>query len=263
MQNTQENTNMHLYEDRIICYIDILGFKRIIDDSTKRQMNPFIANMLRFMKTAINDDKNDSFSSKCNLQIVQFSDTIVASINKFSCDEINWFINKICYLCEEFAKGAVFLRGAIVVGPVYHKSDIIFGPGIVSAYNAESKNAFYPRIVFDDSFFMRTKCKDILIENFITRDFDGMYFIDYIAKSTLTSGDRETEKEYLEQIKDALISYLYRIDDLSIWLDRSTRQKLEWLRTRYNLYIDQLQSYASANGLDDERVLAGDLPTFE
>src|ERR1700734_1453383 len=41
------------------------------------------------------------------------------------------------------------LRGGITVGEVVHDDECVFGPGLVRAYELESKKAYYPRFVLD------------------------------------------------------------------------------------------------------------------
>jgi hypothetical protein len=38
-------------------------------------------------------------------------------------------------------------RGAIVVGDLFHRDNVIFGPALLEAYQIESREAFYPRII--------------------------------------------------------------------------------------------------------------------
>ncbi len=38
-------------------------------------------------------------------------------------------------------------RGAIVVGELYHRDNVILGPALLEAHKIESKEAFYPRII--------------------------------------------------------------------------------------------------------------------
>ena len=45
-------------------------------------------------------------------------------------------------------KGYLF-RGGITVGDIVHDDECVFGPGLVRAYELESKVAQYPRFVLD------------------------------------------------------------------------------------------------------------------
>ena len=50
-------------------------------------------------------------------------------------------------------------RGAIVVGDLYHRDNIIFGPALVEAHTIESREAFYPRVIVS-----RTALEDLADE---------------------------------------------------------------------------------------------------
>jgi hypothetical protein len=41
-------------------------------------------------------------------------------------------------------------RGALVVGDLYHRDNVIFGPALIEAFNIERGEAFYPRILLSE-----------------------------------------------------------------------------------------------------------------
>ena len=44
-----------------------------------------------------------------------------------------------------------FTRGAVVLGPVHHCDNVIFGPALLEAVKIEEREAFYPRILVSDT----------------------------------------------------------------------------------------------------------------
>jgi hypothetical protein len=44
----------------------------------------------------------------------------------------------------------ILTRGGVVQGGAYHNGRVLFGPGIVEAYNLEREVAKYPRIVVSE-----------------------------------------------------------------------------------------------------------------
>jgi hypothetical protein len=65
-------------------------------------------------------------------------------------------------------------RGAIVLGDLYHRDNIIFGPALLSAYKIESKEAFYPRIVVSQE-----------VEEFLDEEEDGLVIPDETGRKVL------------------------------------------------------------------------------
>ena len=85
------------------------------------------------------------------------------------------------------------MRGGISIGDVHYEEDTIFGPGFVRAYELESVYARIPRIVIDPTLIAQLKSDERLSSKYnefredvrqirknIRKDFDGVYFIDYV-----------------------------------------------------------------------------------
>jgi hypothetical protein len=65
-------------------------------------------------------------------------------------------------------------RGAIVHGDLYHRDNMIFGPALNRAYEIESKEAFYPRIIVP---------QDVL--EFLDEEEDGLIIADGSGRRVL------------------------------------------------------------------------------
>ena len=90
-------------------------------------------------------------------------------------------------------ESGILIRGGVTLGPLIHESRVMFGGGMIKAYKLESKLAIYPRIVIDDRLVeivrqmpeqwydrdgVRVRGADA--QGHIRRDFDGMWFIDFL-----------------------------------------------------------------------------------
>lgn len=53
-------------------------------------------------------------------------------------------------------------RGAVVVGELYHRDNIVFGPALIEAVRLEESEAFYPRIIISDEAFELIKADGVL-----------------------------------------------------------------------------------------------------
>lgn len=65
-------------------------------------------------------------------------------------------------------------RGAIVLGDLYHRDNVIFGPALLSAHKIESKEAFYPRIVVSQE-----------VIDFLDEEEDGLVIADETGRKVL------------------------------------------------------------------------------
>ena len=53
----------------------------------------------------------------------------------------------VAFIQAELARHGYLIRGAITVGDLYIDEDMVFGPALIEAYDAESKLAIFPRVI--------------------------------------------------------------------------------------------------------------------
>lgn len=116
------------YDVRVVCFVDILGFKEVVDKSEPA----LIKNIL---------ERLNSFVDKCcfkTKQITQFSDSIVFS---FTYDEpscLFYSIMDLLLLSINLVNECnILIRGAFKIGELYHDDKYIFGPAFIDAYKME------------------------------------------------------------------------------------------------------------------------------
>ncbi|WIV13644.1 hypothetical protein [Proteiniborus sp. MB09-C3] len=98
------------------------------------------------------------------VMMTSISDSLVFSIGL----KERGAINKITKLLSVFTQTllsqyGLLLRGGIAVGKLYHDSEVVYGPGLVKAYELEDKVSIYPRTIMNPSDFERSilSCSDI------------------------------------------------------------------------------------------------------
>jgi len=105
-----------------------------------------------------------------------------------------WDVLSLLYLFQmEMTNAGYFVRGAITVGELYMDDIIIYGNGAIEAYETESKEAKYPRIILTQS------AKDMLDE--IDKGFENENYINYITSLLCKDCDGQIFLNYLESIK--------------------------------------------------------------
>ena len=166
--------------------------------------------------------------------IAAFSDHIVISF-LYDRDGFDSIIECIFYvlidLCRDAMNYGILLRGAITKGLLYHKGQVILGEALVEAYNLESKEAKYPRIILSPSIAEIVSPEQI---RNIKMDSDGFYFIDWLEDIL---GDRlnnfETKKEYQNIIELNLNKHINNSRIIAKW---------RWFANYYNQIIKQYGS---------------------
>lgn len=234
------------YEKRICCFIDILGFKKHIDETITETGDDNIkkiksvADVLKFSKKLTGE--NGIGKTKV---ITYFSDSIVISYKYDEPNQLFYTLLDLLYVSFELANKGYLTRGGISIGKLLHTSKYIFGPALVQAYEIESKKAIYPRIIVSEDVInigaQHTKIghsefdEREYILNLLNQDSDGLYYIDYITKSSSEFDDPEYDLYlYIQSLKNNFFLN-YESENASVKI------KLDWLKSKLNEYIKQIK----------------------
>lgn len=241
------------YEDRIVAFIDILGFSEMIkltdrDDrpeDAKIMLNNLL-NTLMFLQRKIKESIELKELPAGTMASI-FSDTIVVSIPRMETQGLLYLFELLKTLQIKLIKNDILLRGGIVRGKLIHTDRLIIGPALVSAYNLESKSALYPRIVIDPlimSLLVREngksigyKLKDYDYHYTFDKDFDGTYYIDYFnsVDDYVVSKD---VKSYFAKLNELIAKYMDKRKDIGI------RMKYSWIKSKVEIanYPDDIKT---------------------
>lgn len=184
-----------MYIEAIVTFIDILGFKDIINKFSFEDVHKKL-DTVRFFSSVDDQQEGDGFEPK----IIQFSDSIIrirpldSSANKeFRYGLMFHEMLDLVRMQGELINNGIFVRGGVSIGDVYYDRQLLFGPGFVKAYELESSYANFPRIIINPQLIDQlhrdrrlSSNQNTLEEEFlyikrnIRRDSDGLYFIDYL-----------------------------------------------------------------------------------
>ncbi|RZK48001.1 MAG: hypothetical protein EOO99_11735 [Pedobacter sp.] len=234
------------YQKRICCFIDILGFKKHIDETTKETGEDNIKK-IKSIKSVLKLSKRitkDHGISNSKV-ITYFSDSIVISYNYNEPGQLFYTLLDLLYVSFELANKGYLTRGGVSIGKLLHTKKYIFGPALVDAYEIESKKAIYPRIIVSEEVIkIGSKHSKIghseddergYVMDLIDQDSDGLHYIDYITKSSSEFDDPEYDLYlYIENLKSNFFSnYDFETDGV--------KEKLDWLKLKLNKYITQIK----------------------
>lgn len=256
------------YENRIVLFLDILGFRAIIDKTFDKQEDNTdgiqklyskleeIRGFLnaRLKQKEIFQDRNFS------LRVTQFSDSIIISFINDDNTTLLKLIRTIQELIINFVNSGMLCRGAISYGKLIHDSRIIFGPALNDAYETETKAAMYPRIILDKSLIEISKDKrqpslfeselnkEDMILAYLSKDTDEKYYIDYFPKDI-------GEYKYITNIQ----TYLSNLRQIIINGSKSSKPDLKvkygWMKNKYNNLLENLQNENKIYELSKEKGL--------
>ena len=229
------------YEQRLICYVDILGFSNLVKDGlvAPATLNLAIKMMNSIANTHTSD--NQTFIDSKNVVVTQFSDNLVISAPANDPSGCNLLLTSAMMIHMSLLQLGILCRGAILFGDLFHNNSAVFGPGLVKVHNLESKCAIYPRIIFGREVFDFLKLHNLVHLLLYTQtDLDGFYYLNYI-RITLDS-DVSFINSHIHELRSIITQNIN--DD-----DPGKVQKYIWLAQRHNDYMNEL-AQANLEGLD-------------
>ena len=228
------------YENRIVAFIDILGFRELVSLSalhpeTTEHIYAFIQDIqtgslgdsiygsiptfgldgskelkpARALEKA--DDAIKMMRVNWPMAITQFSDSLVLSCKADDGHTSVLMIEFIAKLMRASFELGFILRGGITLGPLIHEEGgALFGPAFVEAYALESKMANWPRILVEQSIVDLV----IEVENNLLKSKPFSFLFTKVEKNkdmsvgsrdlsqlTLASAIRYFEKTYLKNFE--------------------------------------------------------------
>ncbi len=229
---------MREYEECYIAVIDLLGFKNIISSETCETIASFFDEIYNCY-TVIYETNGLPIINFDEVNMKVASDTILFFINT----SVKNSLAALIAICDYFQvrmmrlENIVLCRGGIVKGQIYSKDDVFFGPGINEAYLMEENDAKYPRIILTksvmDSFNNYNEAGINYINQFVIKDMDGYYTLDYLYLFYGLNHEQDSWKKCVKYICDTLDfitndsikeKYQYIKDNLS----RVTKKYLEF-----------------------------------
>ncbi len=209
------------YNNSLIVYYDILGFKEIVETKTAAEVGAILSVFKE--KSRVSLYEQELFEKS----YTNFSDTVIISVNLLSENNLRHppgilfhELMNIMYVQNELLQKNIILRGVMTLGEIFHKTDQFYGPGVISAYEKERDIAIYPRIIIDPSVIdiylntpaLKADIHDIeddkeYVYSLLRKDSnDDLLFVDYLKAYS-------TELDNPSDYDDVLLKHKYLVID--------------------------------------------------
>jgi len=230
--------------ERVVAYIDILGFKDRIKNIYKNNdmgLRDILYNALKMKSVYAEITKKGPFGFRDTLvQATAFSDCIVISDEV---EQVERIILCAATLAGFLLRNDILCRGGISTGRMIHDDRVLMGLGVINAVEIEQISV-YPRIIVQDDLVHRIKGSTITK---LIRDSDGLWFIDIFNELKIwgNEGDSPGLLNLPEGAPWPDIEAFRKIRDFIICNLEETRPNLRiymkylWLSNRFNQAINE------------------------
>ena len=218
-----------IYEERAVLFLDILGFKVLIEDGYEQKIFSALGTSSAFA------NGKPSFPELTHT--TAFSDSIVVS-HRLKSAGVQNIINTASMLAWCFLQQGILTRGGIVHGNMHHTNDRLFGHAMNNAYQLESELAIFPRILVSEEIKVlisagNTDAANIGIGScepeILRQDFDGLWHIDILSHLVLSPFISITNKEELFAVKVKTIQSALDNPNPPYGKNKCAKAKHDWL----------------------------------
>lgn len=187
---------MDEYTEGLVLFADVLAFKKLVADKTCGQVRNSIRQLGLSTKPGGGPDLGVYFFAFSD-SVVRVADILSEHNTEYSPGILFNEIYSIAIGQAQVVSMGLLLRGGIAKGKISRGTDMVFGPAFLRAYEIESKEAKYPRIVVDQPILDALPDSGLLksvpvktfkpereiqqIRQLIRRDDDGQWFVDYLS----------------------------------------------------------------------------------
>lgn len=238
------------YRTRAVAFLDVLGFKdKLLEFETEAINNVFTEEngySQKYVSRKANDFINTFKKAISQLNSEKytyylFSDNIcITSTKETTLEDLQDLLLIIAKLYYEFAQKGYFLRGGIDYGLFIDEEMIAVGMPLAKAYELETKNAIFPRIVLSQSFTEEFQVFNINGE----KEFETFYLNTLIREScevkflniflNVFESDYRVDREvFFSRFSKVITDNLDRYK-----LNEGIYMKYKWLADEFNEFIE-------------------------
>lgn len=217
--------SIEIYEQSAVAFIDILGFKNALADEAKaRGILDALSRVKEKVEEYYSDPLRQQWQGIFDIELSAFSDSIIISgsegqtiIVLIAALEFSQLLIENGFLC----------RGAVVCGDLHHKNGVLFGAGLVKAFQYETSQAIYPRVILDNetiTIFKESKNSVNDFKGLIRADKDGNQFLNILYQ----------EHKSIRNIEMLLSALVAKEMEENLSSPR-VMQKLVWIKNEYRI----------------------------
>lgn len=235
-------TSPSVYSERVVCFIDILGFADLVRRADK---NPALRDEIVSALHTVRSVKSPT-GGDTDLRVQNFSDSLILSTTN-TADGLWHLLLSADALAWNLLQKGILVRGGATIDGMHHDDAIVFGVGVNEAYRLESTVAKVPRIMLGRRAMEAAKhyaATDEIWANYknsrLLRDTDGVWHLNYLTEIGVFNrqdpDDPEIRKHPLYIAGESIKRIIqYQVDET---LDQpDIYAKVEWIARYWNAEV--------------------------
>lgn len=232
-----------------IAYLDLLGTTaRIARDEDGRYLNQLRA----IYNMAVQYSENKALAgSRCSgIRTKIFSDNIIMAVPLDDGGDAA-AVRRLLGFAAVFQNYAAMagnwlVRGGVTIGSLFLDEVLVWGSGLVRAYELEDRIALYPRIVMDQTVLDLCGTES----GFFRRDMDGRFYLDYL--SFMEYRDAGGGDNFVPVMQQSFQALLAEIRTPGGEYAERPYQKLQWHRNYVNAWYRERHPGAGLLPLEED-----------
>lgn len=169
------------FDYHVVAFLDILGFSSMVESDSRAKDPRFLPLFIEVF------DELSKIGSAGGPKVRMFSDSILVEA-VLTPENVAAVMHVSAELQRLFLRRKILIRGGIAHGKHFASENVTFSEALVDAYQIESAQARYPRVVIDHDVLSYAwhhedcdaKLKDAM-KALVRCDRDGANFIDYLS----------------------------------------------------------------------------------
>ena len=232
-----------MYQNAIVTFIDILGFKQLVEaDPTGQTINRMLDDMQREGTYEVDDIEVRTLQvSDCVIRAAWTPDGAAIPFSTAAMELLRLGLMQLNLLNKD-----IVIRGGVAHGPVFMEEYRFFGVAYQQAYELESKTACHPRIVVTDELVSAVRDDNVVpfaedsewvareLRRLVRKDYDDCYYIDYLTIHEDNFDDELDLVVFLQRHKRLIEARLVE------FRGKPAESKYWWMRRYHNDYVQGL-----------------------
>jgi|SRR5438034_6275931 len=234
------------YEERVVAFVDVLGYKALTSMPDQACQHT-VALISKHLAASRYDAEVNGFITKAGRHFSArlFSDCICMSdeVSGTGCRNV---VIQVAELAQNLTRNGIYVRGGVSIGRHFQDVNIVFGEGIVRAYEIEHVRAKVPRVVLEVGIAERLPADVVQL---VSTDVDGELFVDFWRFWKWDHAKLDMDLQLLSA-QDRHAGILEAFREAKAALERnlvsgakspsSVRKKLKWLAQYQNTRASEL-----------------------